>query len=708
MNEGHREQNPAGALQEGSNEYRQEPKHKVEMISFWVWPLFWFVCLLWSEILIRFSVQAPWGLGLLYIVFFAGAAALLLSLFLALARERLRRVLAFVFLVVLFFVYLSQFTYYRFFSTYYSFFSLVRGGQVTEFAEDVGKEFLRSFPYVLLFGLPLLLYILVLHKKLPQSKTSWKLRVVLALSMVAMQLLAIGFLQVQKDQVNSAYSLYYRKIQPNEAVNQLGLLTSMRLDFARTFLGRELLEELPGPSVPSQLTVIPSSSVTSSSDSQTIPTVPRETTITTAPTSAAASTPTPIPTPAPNILPIDFVDLLDRESDSGILQLHSYFAEQPPTQKNAHTGQFEGYNLILVTAEAFSHYAVDPDLTPTLYKMQQEGFQFQNFYNPVWGVSTLDGEYVALTGLLPKAGVWSMLRSANNSLPFTMGRQFQALGVDTKAYHNHTYTYYQRDQSHPNLGYDYKGIGNGLDVRKTWPESDLEMMQKTVDEYINQERFHTYYLTISGHMNYSYNGNFIASKNRDLVKHLPYAEPAQAYLACQIEFDRAMEYLLLRLEEAGVAEKTLLVISADHYPYGLEKRDLDELAGHEVEENFELYRSSLLIYAKGMTPEVVEKPVSSLDILPTISNLLDLPFDSRLLSGTDIFSDSAPLVIFNNRSFITDIGRYNARTKEFTLTPGASAPEDYAAQVSQMIEYKFTAAARILDKDYYRRVLPPS
>lgn len=313
-----------------------------------------------------------------------------------------------------------------------------------------------------------------------------------------------------------------------------------------------------------------------------------------------------------------------------------------------------------------------------------------------------------MTGLLPKAGVWSMLRSANNSLPFTMGRQFQALGVDTKAYHNHTYTYYQRDQSHPNLGYDYKGIGNGLDVRKTWPESDLEMMQKTVDEYINQERFHTYYLTISGHMNYSYNGNFIASKNRDLVKHLPYAEPAQAYLACQIEFDRAMEYLLLRLEEAGVAEKTLLVISADHYPYGLEKRDLDELAGHEVEENFELYRSSLLIYAKGMTPEVVEKPVSSLDILPTISNLLDLPFDSRLLSGTDIFSDSAPLVIFNNRSFITDIGRYNARSKEFTLTPGASAPEDYAAQVSQMIEYKFTAAARILDKDYYRRVLPPS
>ena len=39
-----------------------------------------------------------------------------------------------------------------------------------------------------------------------------------------------------------------------------------------------------------------------------------------------------------------------------------------------------------------------------------------------------------------------------------------------------TYTYYDRNLSHPNLGYVYRALGNGLDVEATWPESDIEMI----------------------------------------------------------------------------------------------------------------------------------------------------------------------------------------------------------------------------------------
>ena len=55
---------------------------------------------------------------------------------------------------------------------------------------------------------------------------------------------------------------------------------------------------------------------------------------------------------------------------------------------------------------------------------------------------------------------------------FCLGNQFRRLGYATKAYHNHTWDYYSRDISHPNMGYVYKGLGHGLDVRATWPESD--------------------------------------------------------------------------------------------------------------------------------------------------------------------------------------------------------------------------------------------
>ena len=294
-------------------------------------------------------------------------------------------------------------------------------------------------------------------------------------------------------------------------------------------------------------------------------------------------------------------------------------------------------------------------------------------------------------------------------MPFTMGNQLRNLGYKTMAYHNHTYDYYNRDISHPNLGYDYKGLGNGLDVRATWPESDLEMMELTTEEYMNDVPFHTYYMTVSGHMRYSFSGNFIASKNKDLVQDLPYTEAGKAYMATQIELDRAMEHLLKKLEEAGVADKTLIAISADHYPYGLEMNEISDLAGHEVESNFELYKSSFILYAKGMEPETIDRPVSSLDIIPTISNLMGLEYDSRLMMGIDMFSDSEPLVIFNNRSFITDKGRYNSVTKEFTLNDGVTMTDEekdeYRKSISSEIERQFYYSAMILDTDYYSIVV---
>src|SRR5690606_30821418 len=104
------------------------------------------------------------------------------------------------------------------------------------------------------------------------------------------------------------------------------------------------------------------------------------------------------------------------------------------------------------------------------------------------------------------------------------------------------------------------------------PESDVEMIDVTTDEYVHDEPFHAYYMTVSGHLLYNWGGNFIAAKNRQLVQDLPYGEAGKAYLATQIELDRALGLLLDRLEEAGVADRTLIVLSADHYPYGLEKK----------------------------------------------------------------------------------------------------------------------------------------
>lgn len=428
----------------------------------------------------------------------------------------------------------------------------------------------------------------------------------------------------------------------------------------------------------------------------------------------------PKPEYKPQVMDVDFDALAQSETDKELQELHLYFANETPTYQNEYTGMFEGYNLIQITAEGFSPYAIDKELTPTLYKMQTEGFNFTNFYTPLWEVSTFDGEYCATTGLIPKSGVWSYYQAGKEQmlLPFTMPQQFLHSGLTkVRAYHNHTYSYYHRDISHENLGFIYKGIGNGLEQSvngRLWPESDLEMLQGTTAEYLDGERFMTYYMTVSGHLEYNFDGNAMASRHYDKVQGLPYSEAVRAYYACNLELDLAMEHLLSELEKAGVADKTLIVITPDHYPYGLEDKTkenpylyFDEIAGHSIEQNFELYKSSLLIYSPSMkAPVTVDKYCSSLDIIPTLNNLLGFEYDSRLLMGRDIFSTAEPLVIFLNRSFITDKGAYNAETKEF-ISFGAPLENEaeYVERMKKVVSNKFKVSAAMLESDYYRTVI---
>ncbi len=410
--------------------------------------------------------------------------------------------------------------------------------------------------------------------------------------------------------------------------------------------------------------------------------------------------------PVPNVMDIDFETLAANETDEVYKAMDEYFAQVEPTYTNEYTGMFKDFNLIFLTAEAFSPYAISEDLTPTLYKLANEGFVFQNFYNPVWGVSTSDGEYVNCLGLIPKSGVWSMSHSSDNWLPFTMGNQFLAQGYTTLAYHNHTYDYYDRDLSHPNLGYTYKGYGNGLDVTYVWPESDLEMMELTIPEYINDDHFSIYYMTVSGHLPYSWGGNAMASKHRDAVESLPYSENVKGYIAANMELDRALEYLIEQLDAAGKLENTVIVMAADHYPYGLEESELNELAGHSVESNFELYESSLILWSgsmEGDAPVIVDKYCSNLDIIPTLSNLFGLEYDSRLLMGRDILSNSPPLVIFSNKSWITDKAMYNSQNGQVTsLSPKETVSDEYVQSIHNEVAAKFTFSTYILDTDYYR------
>ena len=100
----------------------------------------------------------------------------------------------------------------------------------------------------------------------------------------------------------------------------------------------------------------------------------------------------------------------------------------------------------------------------------------------------------------------------------------------------------------------------------------------------------------------------------------------------------------------------------------------------------------------------VTKYASSLDILPTILNLFNVEYDSRLLMGRDILSDSEGLIIFNDRSWITSYGRYDAVTEEFTPYK-ENIDSYYVDKINKIVYDKFLMSKLIIENNYYKKVL---
>lgn len=424
---------------------------------------------------------------------------------------------------------------------------------------------------------------------------------------------------------------------------------------------------------------------------------------------------------SPNIISkLNFNTLSTLTDDKGVKELCNYFAQVNGTGKNEYTGKLKDYNLIYICAESFCSYAVDPVVTPVLYKMSQGGIVLNNYYNSFKNTTT-NGEFAFMTGIWPdvsrdadtnsKSG--SFTQSKNNYIPFALGNMYEAQGVKTYAYHNFRGYYYSRNETHPNLGYTttrFMNGENGMRFTTAWPSSDLEMMEQSVSDYVNNPRFHAYYMTFSGHGPYS-NANPIAVRNlktvRELVKGRNLPENAVYYLAANYELEKAMDYLLKQLEAAGKLNNTLIVLTGDHYPYYLNLNSLDALAGKDVDTSFEQYKSMCIMYTPGIETVKVDTPCCNVDILPTVLNLLGMEYDSRLLPGTDIFSGSDHYAMLYNKSFITDKVKYNATNgkAEWLGTAVSMTDEEkeaYITYYSSLSSNRYNVSLKLMKEDFYR------
>ena len=412
-----------------------------------------------------------------------------------------------------------------------------------------------------------------------------------------------------------------------------------------------------------------------------------------------------------NVMPeLDFEALAASADDEELSSLDRYMAQLTPTPKNEYTGRLAGYNLIVLCAESYSPLFVSEELTPTLYKMSHSGLVFENFYG-TFNSMTTNGEYTTCLSLYPdmtRAKYESSFDvSVGHYLPFSLGLILKDYGYSTWAYHNNNAEFYNRSQTHPNMGYNFQAQGSGLEITPQRPASDLEMMEKSMDDYLGSDQpFHAYYMTYSGHYHYSWD-NAMSAKHRAEVENLPYSDEVKAYVACNLEVEYALEYIERRLEEAGKLNNTLIVLTNDHYPYGLSAEQYDELAGRPIDTAFERYHNHFICYAPGLGETVnVKTYCCTADILPTVLNLLGIRHDSRLLAGVDVMADTRHAAILYDGSFVTDGFRYNESTGELIPDPGVTVDAEMLRDYRDWVSNKFTLSRKILNTDYYAHVFP--
>lgn len=654
------------------------------------------VLLLYDELMLRILTPAKFR-GFFYPFFFSIAVGLMLSGLTCAFSKKVNRIISIAVMAVTAVYFTAQS---MLFDTFKIFFTLgdigAAGGDVANgFGDMAVHAILTGIPKIILFCGPVVLYIIFGKKYLPARR--FHVRFVALLVVAGLVLNALFGIFAGHGKFRADYKSEYTY---DKAVRTFGMVTGTRLSVKYSLFGNKAA----------------ASGFDVKKSEKTSPTP--------APTEGPAvtqhpdATPTPTPITGYNEMDIDFEDLAENADDETVRDIASYVSSLDPSNKNEYTGLFAGKNLILICAEAFSDAVIDPELTPTLYRMTHNGFYFSDYYQPAWGGSTSTGEFSMLFGLAPQSGVETMLQTIGNNNYFTMGNQLQRQDYYNAAYHNGTYDYYDRNQTHENLGYEsFLAYGQNLDdITGLWVD-DGPCFERTLENYIDKQPFSVYYMSISGHAPYKEEHSRV-SRNYDYVDSIvgdKYAEKTKYYLCYQVELEFALETMIEMLEDAGIADDTVICMTADHYPYGLAKSDnwgndenyIADLYQEDYEGDWGRDRNSLIIWSgclehehKDMACEI-DTPTYSLDILPTLSNLFGLEYDSRLMVGRDVFSDQDPLVFWNNKSWVTERGKYDGDDDEFYPNDGYEEDEDYIDEINSIVKNKRTFSKSVLSTDFY-------
>lgn len=356
------------------------------------------------------------------------------------------------------------------------------------------------------------------------------------------------------------------------------------------------------------------------------------------------------------------------------LFVNNYIDENYKEDNNEYTGIFKNKNLIFVMMESMDDWLVNENVTPTMYKMMQHGFNFNNHYSPAYVTGeTANTEFIANTGMYPSIDRLSPNYAyVNNNYPYSIASLFKNEGYTVNSFHRSNGFLYNRSIMHISLGYEKYHSYVDMGISDDNLDLDSYIIKNGYNKIISNNKFMSFIITYSPHSPYTYNKVECQTNLPDIKTIYPELDNEEllcAYSAAR-ETDNMFKLLLEKLKNDNLLDDTIIVAFTDH-PNKLVIRD---------DETEKLNKTIFYIYDHDMNSNQIDTITSSINILPTVINLFGIK-NNYLYSGYDALDTNEEYVIFKDYTYF-DGKEVKTVTKEY----------------KDKLEY----SSDILSSDYYK------
>ncbi len=327
-----------------------------------------------------------------------------------------------------------------------------------------------------------------------------------------------------------------------------------------------------------------------------------------------------------------------------------------------YAGAMEGKNVIIVQLESLQEFLVNKtingkEITPNLNKFINDNICISNMFMQSYS-TTADSEFSTITSLYPVENGMAFSRYYKNTYD-DIFKMFHQADYTTSYMHGNLGYFWNRSNVYGNMQVDH------VELKDSFEDTSEDVMGYLSDELLYRqaveklknykEPFMSYIVSASSHTGFTLDG--LQDRGKVSIDVGKYKDTFFGnYLESANYADYAFGIFIDELKKAGLYDDSVIIIYGDHNGLDMYNNEMLEFLG-ELDDNVtdtDIKLNYIRVLAGMKIPGLnnlrIDKPVSKLDIKPTLAYLFNL--DPGVSLGTNMLARK-DFICLNNERIVT-------------------------------------------------------